>query len=69
MTGAVLIAGILAVICLLWYVWSHRAGALARGVGAAGARYSELYGQGRPPSISPPAAHGSSDSKNGDGGR
>ena len=67
MTGAIVIVGILVVICLLWYIWSHQTGALARGVGAAGARYNELYGQGQPPLIPPPAAHGSSES--GDGGR
>ena len=69
MTGVVVIAGILVVNCLLWYIWKHRTGAMARGVGAAGARYNELYGQGRPPQIPPPAAHGSADLNDGDGRR
>ena len=69
MTSVVVIAGILLVICVLWYIWSHRTGTLARGIGAAGARYNELYGQGRPPRIPPPAAHGSADLNDGNGGR
>jgi hypothetical protein len=58
MAGVVLIAGVVLVVGLLWYVWRHRTGKLARGVGAAGVRYNELYGQGGPPQIVPPAAHG-----------
>ena len=56
MTGLLVAAAILGVIGLLGYVWSHRTGTVARAIGAAGAEYNELYGQGRPPQIPPPAA-------------
>lgn len=48
---------ILGVVGLLGYVWKHRTGTIARGIGAAGAKYNELYGQGAPPQLPPPAVH------------
>jgi len=48
LTGLITIGALLGVMGLLWYVWRHRAGTAARGIGAAGSRYNELYGQGRP---------------------
>ena len=68
MAAVIGIGVILVVSCLLWFIWRHRTGILARGVGAAGARYNELYGQGGPPQIPPPSSHGFSLS-NEDGGR
>ena len=56
MTGLVVLAGILLVSGLLWYVWKNRTGRLARGIGAAGTKYNELYGQGGPPQMPPPPA-------------
>ena len=61
MTGVVVMVGVLVVVGVLWYVWRHRSGVLAKGVGAAGARYNELYGQGGPPRIQPPAGYGSAE--------
>ncbi|RIJ77572.1 hypothetical protein D1871_06270 [Nakamurella silvestris] len=40
---------------LLGYIWTHRSGRLARGIGSAGASYNEFYGQGRPPEVVRPA--------------
>jgi hypothetical protein len=40
-----------AVIGLIWVAWRHRRGALARGIGSAGAAYNDHYGQGRPPQV------------------
>lgn len=40
---------ILVVICmagLLWLAWRYRTGVVARGIGAAGARYNEFSGLG-----------------------
>lgn len=42
---------IAAVVGLIWYVWRHRRGVVARGVGSAGSSYNEFYGQGRPPQV------------------
>ncbi len=43
-----------ALVGLTWYVWKHKRGVLARGIGAAGARYNELTGQGTLPTITAP---------------
>lgn len=45
----VLAVVIAAVVVFLWYVWGHKAGALGRGIDAAGSRYNEFYGLGSPP--------------------
>jgi hypothetical protein len=47
----------LAVFGVLADIWKHRTGKLARGIGAAGAEYNDLYGQGGPPQT--PEIHGS----------
>lgn len=57
MAGLIVATAMLGVVGLLGYVWKHRTGVMARGIGAAGAKYNELYGQGGPPQIPPPAAH------------
>ena len=51
----IIIAVILGVVSLFYYLWKHRAGRLARGIGAAGSEYNMLYGQGAAPEIPPPA--------------
>lgn len=57
MTGLIVIAALLSVMGLLWYIWRHRTGAAARGIAAAGIRYNELSGQGRPPEMPSVASH------------
>lgn len=57
MTALIMIAALLSVMGLLLYVWRHRTGAAARGIAAAGIKYNELYGQGRPPEIPSAASH------------
>ncbi|ACV76569.1 hypothetical protein [Nakamurella multipartita] len=52
MTGLIVLAALLLVVGLLWYLWRHRTGSLARGIAAAGATYNEFNGQGRPPEMS-----------------
>ncbi len=69
MTGLVVAAAILGVVGLLAYVWKHRTGTVARGIGATGVKYNELYGQGRPPQIPPPAAQRSLGRNDSDSGR
>ncbi|MEP6562087.1 MAG: hypothetical protein ABJD68_13555 [Nakamurella sp.] len=64
----VIVAIILGVVVLLYYLWKHREGPAARGLGAAGAEYNVLYGQGAPPEIPPPAAHGKDTRTTGDAG-
>ena len=56
-TGLLVFLGVIvSVIALIRYVWTHRDGALARGISAAGGRYNELNGQGRPiGDLTPPA--------------
>lgn len=61
MDGFVLVAVLFCVAGALWYVWKHRTGRAARAIGAAGARYNELNGQGGPPRMLPPAVAGSVD--------
>jgi len=57
MLGPVVILAVLfAVVLLIGYVWKHKSGTVARSVGAAGAKYNHLYGQGAPPEIPRPAA-------------
>jgi hypothetical protein len=51
---AIFLLVIAAVIGLICYAWKRRRSALARGIGAAGASYNELCGQGQPPRVPPP---------------
>ncbi len=67
MTTLVVIAGLLGAGALIAYVWTHRTGRLARGIGSAGATYNELYGQGAPPPVSP--VHRTDERTEGDVGR
>lgn len=60
-TGLITLAALAGVGGLLRYVWRHRSGTIARGLGAAGARHNELYGQGRPPEMPPSSWYASAD--------
>lgn len=48
----VFVVVIVGVVALMWFGWRHRAGALARGIGAAGAGYNSYVGFRGPPAAS-----------------
>ncbi|MEO5834509.1 MAG: hypothetical protein ABIR83_14215 [Nakamurella sp.] len=55
MTGLIIfIVAMVAVAGALGFVWRHRTGKLAPGIGAAGAAYNEFNGQGALPTILAP---------------
>lgn len=61
MTELIIVVVLCGVAGCLWYLWRHKTGTAARGIAAAGVRYNELNGQGRPPEISSTASHPSTD--------
>jgi hypothetical protein len=50
-TGLIVVAALVGVVALLLFVWRHQTGTAARGIAAAGIRYNEIHGQGRPPEM------------------